>query len=75
MPRDLRHWVSARVGHQSVVKEKGVRERVNVQEARVDRGGAASSGEAAPHERCHHESCEVSAGLQLTFGCGTARLG
>ena len=54
MPRHLHRWVSARVGHQSVVKEKGVRERVSVEEARVDRGGAASSGEAAAHERCHH---------------------
>ena len=54
MHLDLRRRVSARVGHQSVIREKGVRERVSVEEARVGRGGAAGSGEAVTHERGHH---------------------
>ena len=54
MPGHLRRWVSARVGHQSVVKVEGMCERVSVEEARVDGGGAAGSGEAATHERGHH---------------------
>ena len=50
----LHYWVSARVGHKSVVKEKRVRERVSVEEAMVDGGGTAGRDEAVAHEREHH---------------------
>ena len=36
------------------MEEKEVCERVSVEEARVDRGGAAGSGEATTHEQGYH---------------------